>query len=71
MVDILRGAMPVPIDYKELQLIGKTLNIPSDELYQIWEERMKQVLQSGGMNIYSNQELVDSMFNCAKKIILK
>ena len=69
MVDILRGALPVPIDYKELQLIGKTLNIPEEEMYSIWESRVKQVLQSGGMNIYSNQELVDSMFNCAKKTL--
>ena len=28
IVDILRGAMPLPIDYKELKLIGKTLNMP-------------------------------------------
>lgn len=71
MVDILRGAMPVPIDYKELQLIGKTLNMPTDEIYSIWENRMKQVLQSSGMNIYSNSELVNTMFECAKNYILK
>ena len=71
MVDVLRGAMPVPIDYKELELIGKTLNMPKEELYSIWEKRMKQVLESAGMNIYSNSTLVDSMFNCAKKQILK
>ncbi len=70
MVDILRGTLPTPIDYKELELIGKTLNIPSDELYNLWEKRMKQVLESAGMNIYSNSTLVDSMFKCAKKHIL-
>ena len=71
MVDILRGAMPVPIDYKELQLIGKTLNMPTDEIYSVWENRMKQVLQYSGMNIYSNSELVNTMFECAKNYILK
>jgi len=71
VVDILRGALPVPIDYKELQLIGKTLNMPSEEVYSIWENRMKQALQSAGMNIYSNSELVNTMFDCAKKYILK
>lgn len=70
MVDILRGALTTPIDYKELELIGKTLNMPSDELYNLWEKRMKQVLESAGMNIYSNSALVDSMFKCAKKHIL-
>ena len=69
IVDILRGALPLPIDYKELKLIGKTLNIPTEEVYQLWETRMKQVLESAGMNVYSNSELVNSMFECAKKYI--
>lgn len=71
IVDILRGALPLPIDYKELNLIGKTLNIPKEELYSIWENRLKQVLESAGMNIYSNSELVNSMFDCAKKYLIK
>ena len=71
IVDILRGALPLPIDYKELNLMGKTLNIPKDELYNIWEGRMKQVLESAGMNLYSNAELVSLMFDCAKKYLIK
>ncbi len=69
IVDILRGALPVPIDYKELKLIGKTLNMPDDEIYMMWENRVKQVLESAGMNIYSNSALINSMFDCAKKFI--
>ncbi len=69
IVDILRGALPIPIDYKELKLIGKTLNMPEEEVYSMWETRMKQVLESAGMNIYSNSGLVTSMFDCAKKYI--
>ena len=69
IVDILRGALPVPIDYKELKLIGKTLNMSNDELYSIWETRMKQVLESAGMNVYANAELVNTMFDCAKKYL--
>ncbi len=71
IVDMLRGAIPLPIDYKELKLIGKTLNIPNEELYNMWETRLKQVLESAGLNIYSNSELVNSMFDCAKKYLLK
>jgi len=71
IVDILRGALPIPLDYKELELIGTTLNMPSEEIYSLWEGRMKQVLESAGMNIYSNSSLVNSMFDCAKKQILK
>ena len=71
IVDILRGALPLPIDYKELNLMGKTLNIPKDDLYNLWETRMKQVLESAGMNVYSNSDLVSSMFDCAKKYLMK
>ena len=71
IVDILRGALPLPVDYKELNLIGKTLNMPKEEIYAMWEDRMKQVLESAGMNVYSNSELVTSMFDCAKKYLMK
>ena len=60
VVDILRGALPLPIDFKELNLIGKTLNMPKEEIYSLWEDRMKQVLESAGMNIYSNLRRVSS-----------
>ena len=71
IVDVLRGALPVPIDYKELKLIGTTLNMPKEEIYSMWENRVKQVLESAGMNIYSNSELINSMFDCAKKHLMK
>jgi hypothetical protein len=71
MVDVLRGALPLPIDFKELSLIGKTLNMPTDEIYKMWETRLKQVLESAGMNIYSNSALVNKMFECAKKHIFE
>lgn len=69
IVDILRGALPVPIDFKELQLIGKTLNMPQEEIYSIWENRVKQVLESAGMNVYANSGLITAMFDCAKKYL--
>ncbi len=70
VVDILRGAQPIPIDYKELKLIGTTLGLDDEEIYNLWEKRLKQVLESSGMNIYSNAELINVMFNCAKKYLL-
>ena len=70
IVDILRGALPVPIDFKELKLIGKTLNMPEEEIFNMWEVRIKQVLDSAGMNIYSNSALVTTMLNCARNYLL-
>jgi len=69
IVDILRGSIPIPIDYKELSMIAKVLGIEKDDIYDMWEKRMKQVLETGGMNIYSNAALVNAMFDCAKKYI--
>ena len=46
-------------------------DMSDEEIYHIWEGRMKQVLESSGMNIYSNSALVNSMFDCAKKYLLK
>ncbi len=70
IVDILRGALPIPIDYKELKLICTTLGLSDEETYSLWEKRLKQVLESSGMNIYSNAELIKTMFSCAKKYLL-
>ena len=69
IVDMLRGTMPIPIDFKELSMIAKVLDLSKDEIYTMWEKRMKQVLETNGMNIYANATLVNSMFDCAKKFI--
>ena len=70
VVDILRGALPIPIDYKELKLIGKTLNMPDEEVYNMWEQRIKQVLESAGMYVYANSVLLTSMLDCARNYLL-
>lgn len=69
IVDILRGALPIPIDFKELQLIGQILDLGKDEIYAIWEKRLRQVLEINGMNTNANAALVKTMFDCAKKYI--
>lgn len=69
IVDILRGNLPLPIDYKELTMIAQVLELNKDDVYNLWERRMKQVLETNGMNIYSNAALVNAMFDCAKKYI--
>jgi transcriptional regulator with XRE-family HTH domain len=69
IVDILRGASPLPIDFKELAMIAQVLDLSKEELYPLWEKRLKQVLESSGMNINSNSALLNTMFDCAKKYI--
>ncbi len=67
IVDMLRGTTPIPIDFKELSLIGNVLGLKNEQIYPLWESRLKQVLQASGMNIYSNSALVNSMLECAKR----
>ena len=69
IVDILRGAIPVPIDYKELSMIGQVLEMDKDVIYNIWETRIKQVFETSGMNLNSNAALVSAMLSCAKKFV--
>jgi len=69
IVDMMRGTLPIPIDFKELTMIAQVLDLNKDDIYNMWERRIKQVLEANGMNIYSNAALVNSMFDCAKKYI--
>lgn len=70
IVDIMRGALPVPTDWNELKLIGNVLQISNKELYPFWEKRMKDVLKSAGVNLRENQELIDKMFECSEKYLM-
>ena len=67
IVDMLRGAYPIPIDFKELTMIGQVIELDKADIYNIWEDRIKQVLETNGMNLNNNSELIKSMFECAKK----
>lgn len=69
IVDVLRGASPLPIDFKELSMIAQVLDLKKDEIYPLWEKRMKQVLETSGMNINANSALLHTIFDCAKKHI--
>lgn len=69
IVDILRGATPLPIDFKEISMIAGVLSLSKEDIYPIWEKRLKQVLELNGMNITANEGLLNSMFDCAKKYI--
>lgn len=69
IVDILRGAEPLPLDWKELNSICQILDIKEANIYPFWEHRLKNVLKIAGMNLSANQGLIDSMFECAQKYI--
>ena len=69
IVDILRGAKPIQIDFLELKKIADTLNMSNNELFSLWKSRMIEYLKEGGFNIEKNQKLINTMFDCANNII--
>lgn len=66
IVDLWRGALPLPLDWNHLYSICEILEISADEIYPYWESRMQQYLMLGGIDIISNTQLVNSMFEGAK-----
>ena len=69
IVDILRGARPLPLDWGEIENIAQILGISKDEIYGFWEKRLKQVLTLSGFNFEQNRELGSAILNCSKKYI--
>lgn len=71
IVDILRGATPLPLDWDFVKTIGNVLDADETDMYDLWEKRLKQLLSSAGFNLDSNEQLAREMFNCAEKYIKK
>ena len=69
IVDILRGANPIPLDWKELTLIAQVLDIKKEEIYPYWEARLRNLMQSAGVNMQTNAGLINTMFSCAREYI--
>lgn len=71
MVDILRGAEPIFVDFNELKKIGEILNIPKNELFNLWKDVFLEYLSKGDFDLENNKELIDSMLKGAEKIAVK
>lgn len=71
IVDILRGAKPLPLDWKEVSAIAQILDVSKEEMYEFWEMRFKQLLKISGFNIENNQEFAKTIFSCARDFIQK
>lgn len=69
IVDILRGARPMPLDWGEIENIAQILDIKKEEIYIFWEARLKQVLITSGFNFERNTELGTAILNCARNYI--
>lgn len=69
IVDLLRGARPLPLNWEEVTLIAKILDVTKEEIYIHWEIRLRQVLKSAGFNFESNSKMLETMLNCARNYV--
>lgn len=69
IVDLWRGALPLPIDWQNLSAICEVLDIPAKEIYPYWQSRLQQYLMAGGIDIFNNTGLISAMFDGAKKYL--
>jgi len=71
LVDILRGAKPIQIDFEELKKIADVLKMDKNELFEMWKVRMFEYLKDGGFNLERNKSLLEKMFQSAQNYIFE
>ena len=69
IVDILRGARPLQIDFLELKKVADALNMSKEEHFNLWKSRMIEYFKEGGFNIEKNKNIIETMFSCVWDII--
>jgi DNA-binding Xre family transcriptional regulator len=69
IVDLWRGAEPLPLDWSYLSTIAEVLEVSSKEIYPYWQSRMKQYLICGGIDLIANNDLINAMFDGAKSYL--
>ena len=69
IVDMWRGALPLPLDWHQLMMISDVLGVAKDDIYPYWETRLQQYLISGGIDPLSNAGVIQSMFKGLKQYI--
>ncbi len=66
IVDMWRGALPLPLDWNQLNAIGDVLSVSKEDLYPYWETRLQQMLIAAGIDPLANAGLIQSMFKGIK-----
>lgn len=69
IVDLWRGAKPLPLDWNYLASIATVLEVPAKEIYPYWQARMQQYLIGSGIDVISNSGLINAMFDGAKSYL--
>jgi len=66
VVDMWRGAKPLPIDWHKLLGIASVLEIRKEDIYPYWQARLQQYLIAGGIDPLANIGLLNAIFSGIK-----
>jgi hypothetical protein len=66
IVDMWRGALPMPLDWAQLTAICSVLELKKEDIYPYWQGRMQQYLTTGGIDPLSNIGILNAMFQGVK-----
>lgn len=69
IVDLLRGAKPLPLDWESLSYIAGVLELDNKTIYPYWQARVQQHLANGGLHLTSNSGLINAMLEGARKYL--
>ena len=66
IVDMWRGALPMPLDWAKLYAIATILELSKEDIYPYWQARFQHHMTSGGIDPMSNIGLLNAMFQGIK-----
>lgn len=69
LVDMLRGVKPIPADFYELYNMLSVIGMENEDIFALWCNVTEKYLNLYGFNSKENHVLLNSMFQCAKKIL--
>ncbi|MEW5818627.1 MAG: helix-turn-helix transcriptional regulator [Cyanobacteriota bacterium] len=69
IVDLWRGAEPLPLDWNYLASILSVLNVSVKDFYPYWQTRMQQYLIAGGIDPISNAGFMNNLFNSCREYL--
>jgi transcriptional regulator with XRE-family HTH domain len=69
IVDMWRGALPMPLDWAQLSAVASILELEKGEIFLYWQARMQQHLIGGGIEPIANVGLLNAMFQGVKSYL--
>lgn len=69
IVDMWRGALPMPLDWAKLHAIATVLELGKEDIYPYWQARLQQYLTAGGIDPMSNIGVLNAMFQGIKSYL--